>query len=51
MTEEMITIPKKEYDMLVEESDFLEALRTAGVDNWEGYEYAFRILEGDEEWL
>lgn len=35
--EEMVTITKKEYDELVEDSKFLMALEAAGVDNWEGY--------------
>lgn len=35
--EEMVTITKKKYDELVEDSKFLMALEAAGVDNWEGY--------------
>jgi len=44
---EMITISKKEYNQLQKDSNFLEALRAAGVDNWCGYGEAFDILE---EW-
>ena len=40
---EMITISKEEYESLVEDSDFLHALRAAGVDNWEGYSEAVDI--------
>ena len=29
---------------LVEDSAFLEALRAAGVDNWEGFDEAVRIF-------
>lgn len=31
--------------------DLLDALEAAGVDNWEGYDYALEILEkgGEEE--
>ena len=42
---ETVTISKKEYDQLIEDSGFLESLRAAGVDNWEGYEYARDLLE------
>ena len=47
MTVEMVTITKEEYDELKEDSEFLGQLRAAGVDNWEGYEYALDKLEGD----
>ena len=40
MPEEMITISKERYDRLVEASRILDALDAAGVDNWEGYEFA-----------
>ncbi len=36
-----VTISKEEYDQLIEDSRFLENLRDAGVDNWEGYHYGF----------
>lgn len=45
MPEEMITITKKLYDGLQRDSDFLRALEGAGVDNWEGYDYAIESLE------
>lgn len=32
-------------DNLVEDSNFLNCLRQAGVDNWGGYEYAQELLE------
>jgi len=50
--EENITISKKEYDSLVEDSRFLDHLRGAGVDNWEGYDFAMESMRketGDEE--
>lgn len=46
--EEMVTITQKEYDRLKEREDWLYALEAAGVDNWEGYDYAWEILEGEE---
>lgn len=32
-------------DTLMEDSMFLAALETAGVDNWDGYEYAQEIMD------
>lgn len=49
--EETITITKKERDQLVEDQRFLHALQGAGVDNWEGYDYALELLEEDNEKL
>ena len=45
---ETVTISKKEYEQLLEDSKFLQALRDSGVDNWEGYSEAYRILAEDE---
>lgn len=47
--EENITISKKEYNSLIEDSEFLNALRAAGVDNWDGYSYALEYLEEIEK--
>jgi hypothetical protein len=47
MSEETVTIPKTEYESLQKEAKFLEALRAAGVDNWEGWDYAIDILNED----
>lgn len=41
----MITISQEEYDKLLEDSEFLNALLMAGVDNWEGYSIALEMLE------
>lgn len=46
MSEETVTISKKEYESLLEDSKFLEALQDVGVDNWEGYSYAYQVYEG-----
>ena len=40
----MITISKKEYESLVEDRNWLQALENAGVDNWQGCEYARELL-------
>jgi len=45
----VVTIPKKEYEELLKDSQFLMRLEAAGVDNWEGYHYAFIDDEESEE--
>lgn len=45
MTKETITISKEEYARLIGDSDFLQCLQGAGVDNWEGYDYAQEAYE------
>lgn len=37
-----------EYEFLKSESDFLQNLRDAGVDNWEGYHYGWSGYDEDE---
>ena len=40
MSEEMVTIPRWEYEKFLEALDdalFLQALQECGVDNWDGY--------------
>ncbi len=41
---QMISIPKKEYDRLIESQKLLRALQDGGVDNWEGYGFALELL-------
>lgn len=36
-----VTISRSEYDSLLDDSKTLSKLEAAGVDNWEGYSYAF----------
>jgi len=40
-----IVVWKETYKKLVEDSKFLESLRDAGVDNWDGYGYAQDLME------
>lgn len=47
MNEETVTISKEEYESLLQDRKWLEALEGAGVDNWEGYDYAREIYNGD----
>lgn len=45
---EHVTITIEEFIRLTGRDDFLSALEAAGVDNWEGYDIACRILEGED---
>ena len=46
--EETITITQKNFRELVRRDTFLTALEHAGVDNWDGYDYAMELLDGEE---
>jgi hypothetical protein len=43
LAEKMVTISEKEYLKLKERSAWLGYLEAAGVDNWDGYSYAYDI--------
>lgn len=50
--ENSVTISRKEYDSLLEDSAWLSCLEGAGVDNWDGWDYARELYQeqyGDEE--
>ena len=42
---EMVTITRDEYDALLADQDMLDALKAAGVDNWDGYSEAIEMIE------
>lgn len=44
---ETVTISKEEYENLLEDQRILLALEGAGVDNWEGYDFAMQSLNED----
>ena len=46
--EGMVTITEHEYERLLEDSKFLGALMAAGVDNWEGWDYALEMMEDED---
>ena len=48
MTNETVTISKEEYESLLEDRKWLQALEGAGVDNWEGYSFARELLNENE---
>lgn len=46
--EEKIEISKEEYVELMDRIDFLECLEAAGVDNWDGYDYARELYRNPD---
>ena len=44
---ETVTITKEEYDSLLVSKKLLLALGEAGIDNWEGYDFALESLGED----
>lgn len=44
-SEETVTIKKSEYQELKDRDLWLTALENCGVDNWEGYDFAYDTLE------
>ena len=47
--EEMVEITITEYRELLADQKKLMALEGAGVDNWDGYDYAMDILNKEDE--
>lgn len=45
----MVEITAAEYTDLVNDSNKLRCLENAGVDNWEGYDFAMEEFYGDED--
>lgn len=43
--DDTVNIPRDEYESLLEDSAFLESLRQAGVDNWDGFDHALEIFD------
>lgn len=41
---EFVSIPRSEYEKLVADQRWLAALENAGVDNWDGIDYALEIF-------
>ena len=48
MEAETITIPKLEYERLLADSTWLHCLQDAGVDNWQGYDFACELAQERE---
>ena len=49
MSEKTITLSQNYYDKLQRDSKFLECLYSAGVDNWDGYEEAQKMMDELDE--
>lgn len=45
MTEKTVTITQEQFDRLVADASFLDALEALGVDNWDGYGDARRMVD------
>lgn len=45
---ELVVIEWKEYVTLLADSTFLQNLRDAGVDNWDGYSYGYTGYDEEE---
>ncbi len=45
----VVELTEAEYEDLREDAAFLDALRSAGVDNWDGYDYACSLFNGEED--
>jgi hypothetical protein len=41
---EMISVTKAEYDRLIERDNWLRYLEAAGLDNWDGCDYAREMM-------
>lgn len=47
-SEEYITIKLKDWEEVCDDSHLLKCLQAAGVDNWDGYDYAIEMYnDGD----
>lgn len=47
--DDTVNIPRGEYEDLLEQAEWLRALEAAGVDNWDGYDYAAEIYNKENE--
>jgi hypothetical protein len=47
--EDLVTIHKDEYEELLQASKWLSALEDAGVDNWDGIDFARDLLSEEED--
>jgi hypothetical protein len=45
LNKDIVLISRKEYESLLEDSNWLSCLESAGVDNWQGIDYAISLKE------
>ncbi len=43
-----VVIPKEEYEGLLDSQKWLTALENAGVDNWDGIDFARELYDEDD---
>lgn len=46
--DETVIVSKTVYENLLEDSKFLYALKACGVDNWEGYDEARKMMRDND---
>lgn len=46
--EEKVILDPEDYEEMLEELRFLRCLEAAGVDNWDGYDYAQEMFQEGE---
>jgi len=49
VSEDLITISVKKYKRLIRDSEMLQCLENAGVDNWDGWGEALSMMDKDED--
>lgn len=47
--DDMVSIPRWELDELKETERFMTALEAAGVDNWDGYDFAVELFQSTKK--
>ena len=47
--EDTVTITKKEYESLLDDRNWRNAVEGAGVDNWSGFDYAMEDYNRGED--
>lgn len=47
----VITVDRKMFEKIVDDSNFLDCLKACGVDNWDGYSQAVEMFNQQEEQL
>lgn len=50
MSEEEVKVNRKVYEALLESQSRLWRLEAAGVDNWDGYDYAMQADDEADPW-
>lgn len=46
--EDLVTFTKEEYEVIRKKLEFLECLEACGVDNWQGYDDAWEMMNEED---